>query len=140
MVEAGITPYSDLSALVVDDQEFVRRTVRFHLEKLGFGRTMEAGNGDQALEECEWMLPDIVICDIMMQPGDGLEFLFRLRTGPMSHLNQIPVIFLTSNDDEEMRITARELGVDAFMLKPPTRDGLRENIDLVLAGYSLSDS
>ncbi|MBF0375780.1 MAG: response regulator [Alphaproteobacteria bacterium] len=119
----------EIRVLVIDDQAFVRRIVTMLLRQAGFQDIAEAKDGASGLEAVGIFRPHLVICDIEMQPVDGLEFLQTLRGGALP----LPkVIFLTSHGESEMVVKARDLGVDAFVLKPVTGPQLERRIDHVI--------
>lgn len=118
-----------IRVLVIDDQAFVRRIVTMLLRQAGFQEIAEAKDGAAGLEAVGSFKPHLVICDIEMQPVDGLEFLRTLHQGTMP----LPkVIFLTSHGESEMVLKARDLGVDAFVLKPVTGAQLERRIEHVI--------
>src|SRR5438552_17054220 len=84
--------------LVVDDDAHIRQVITFALAKAGF-RTIEAADGQQALERFAREAPDLVILDIVMPELDGTEVCRRLRRG-----SQVPIAFLSSKDEEIDRI------------------------------------
>jgi len=98
--------------LIVDDDAHIRNVVRFALHKAGFV-TAEAANGVQALAEIEARKPDLVVLDIMMPEMDGTEVCRRLRARC-----RMPIIFLSSRDEEIDRIVGLELGGDDYVSKP----------------------
>jgi two-component system OmpR family response regulator len=98
--------------LVVDDDAHLREVVRFALEKDGF-RTAEAADGQQALAEFEARKPDLLVLDIMMPELDGTEVCRRLRA-----TSRVPIIFLSSRDEEIDRVLGLELGGDDYVSKP----------------------
>src|SRR6266705_5219885 len=98
--------------LVVDDDAHIREVIIFALEKAGF-RTIEAADGQQALERFAREAPDLVILDIVMPELDGTEVCRRLRRGA-----QVPIVFLSSKDEEIDRILGLELGGDDYVAKP----------------------
>lgn len=98
--------------LVVDDDGHIREVVRFALEQNGH-TVEEAADGACALRLLEQNEYDLVVLDIIMPEEDGLEVCRQLR----SH-SKVPVIFLSSRDDELDRILGLELGADDYMTKP----------------------
>ena len=98
--------------LIVDDDAHIRNVVRFALQKEGF-RTDEAADGRQALLRIEAQPPDLVILDIMMPELDGAEVCRQLRAR-----SRLPIIFLSSRDEEIDRILGLELGGDDYLSKP----------------------
>jgi two-component system OmpR family response regulator len=98
--------------LVVDDDPHIREVVRFALEKEGFA-VVEAGGGAEALERFEREGPDLVVLDILMPDLDGTEVCRRLRAS-----STVPIVFLSSKDEEIDRILGLELGGDDYVTKP----------------------
>jgi len=98
--------------LIVDDDTHIRDVIRFALQKEGFV-TAEAADGKQALTCIEKQPPALVVLDIMMPEMDGIELcrLIRVRS-------RLPIIFLSSRDDEIDRVLGLELGGDDYMSKP----------------------
>ncbi len=98
---------------VVDDEENIRETVGFALRREGY--TVHCyGDGAEAWEAFEQQLPDVVVLDIIMPRMDGLEVCRRLRAESQA----IPIIFLTSRDEEFDRVLGLELGADDYLCKP----------------------
>ncbi|CAK0765606.1 Response regulator [Azospirillaceae bacterium] len=124
--------YVDFSVLVIEDQPFVRKTVVQIIKKIGFEKVNEADNGLSGMDVCQQINPDIVICDIDMKPVNGLEFLITLRADKTIRNPRTPVVFLTNYSDSEMVRKAMSLGVNAFVVKPPSIAVLRERVDRLL--------
>jgi CheY-like chemotaxis protein len=111
--------------LVADDERDIVEIVREVLEDAGF-ETMEAYDGQQALEAIAQKRPDALVLDIKMPVVDGIEVIKRLRADPS--LSGLPVVVLTSTQViHESREQFRELGVKSWLSKP------FEPIDLVAA-------
>src|SRR3954463_3667609 len=98
--------------LIVDDDAHIREVLSFALGKAGM-ETSEAGDGEAALVEVERRRPDLVVLDINMPRMDGLEVCRRLRAG-----GDLPILFLSSRDDEIDRVVGLELGADDYVVKP----------------------
>jgi two-component system OmpR family response regulator len=98
--------------LVVDDDAHLREVVRFALEQAGF-RVSEAKDGAEALRVFPEIAPDLVVLDILMPELDGIEVCRRLRAS-----SRVPIIFLSSRDEELDRVLGLELGGDDFVGKP----------------------
>ncbi len=98
--------------LIVDDERHIREVIRFAFEKNGFD-TLEANNGVQALEICRKNEPDLIILDILMPEMDGTEVCRELR-----RTSRVPILFLSSKDDEVDRIIGLEIGGDDYVVKP----------------------
>ncbi|MBF0094358.1 MAG: response regulator [Alphaproteobacteria bacterium] len=124
--------YADLKALVVDDQLFIRRIVVGFLRKMGFRQIEEAGDGVTAIKVNNAFIPNIILCDIEMEPMDGLTFLQILRTNKSMGNSNVPVIFLSNHADSETVKRAGKLGVNAFLVKPTSLEKLSERVNFVL--------
>jgi two-component system response regulator ChvI len=98
---------------IVDDEEHLRETVSRALRAEGY-RTAVHPDGADAWESFSVAMPDLVILDIIMPRMDGLEVCRRLRAASDS----IPVMFLTSRDEEFDRVLGLELGADDYLCKP----------------------
>ena len=125
--------YEGLDALVVEDDAFQRSLIVQALRVIGIGSVREADDGEAGLKACMARLPDLVVCDIEMEPMDGLDFLRALRRTRSGAVRAIPIVFLTSHNESETVRAAVAAGVDAFIVKPPTLKALKTRIDAVLA-------
>lgn len=98
--------------LIVDDDPHIREVLSFALAKAGM-ETAEAGDGEAALAAIGARAPDLVVLDINMPRMDGLEVCRRLRAS-----GDLPILFLSSRDDEVDRVVGLELGADDYVVKP----------------------
>lgn len=98
--------------LVVDDDPHIRQLLVFAFGKAGLD-TIEAQDGEEAIARVEVNAPDLVILDINMPRMDGLEVCRRLRNA-----GDVPILFLSSRDDEIDRVLGIELGGDDYVVKP----------------------
>jgi two-component system response regulator ChvI len=98
---------------VVDDEDNIRETVAFALRREGYEAVMFR-DGAEAWEALADRLPSLAILDITMPRMDGLELCRKLR----SRSESLPIIFLTSRDEELDRILGLELGADDYLCKP----------------------
>ena len=124
--------FSRFSALVIDDQAFVRKVVASVLKQLGFREVFEAEDGAAGLKENSRHRPNIIICDIEMEPVDGLVFLQTLRQSEDSKNRTVPVVFLTQHAESSIVEQARKLGANSFVVKPPSLATLRARIAFAL--------
>ena len=99
-----------LSILVVDDDPHIREVMRFVLER--------AADGRAALRAVAPSRPDVVILDIAMPEMDGTEVCRTLRATPPGAGPYIPIIFVSSRDEEIDRIVGLEVGGDDYLYKP----------------------
>ena len=98
--------------LIVDDDPHIREVLMFALGKAGM-ETVQAQDGEAALQEIEARRPDLVVLDINMPRLDGLEVCRRIRSK-----GDLPILFLSSRDDEVDRVVGLELGGDDYVVKP----------------------
>jgi two-component system OmpR family response regulator len=98
--------------LVADDDPHIRSVLRFALERDGFA-VAEAADGAAALAAVAREKPDLLLLDVVMPEMDGTEVCRRLRRD-----SALPVIFLSSRDEELDRILGLELGGDDYVTKP----------------------
>jgi two-component system OmpR family response regulator len=102
--------------LVVDDDPHIRDLLVFALGKAGMTAD-EAGDGEAALVAIGARMPDLMVLDINMPRIDGLELCRRLRAGGGGGAD-LPILFLSSRDDEIDRIVGIEIGGDDYVTKP----------------------
>ena len=108
-------------ALVVDDSRLARTALTKLLKK----RDMEvemAGSGGEALDFLRTDQPDVIFLDYMMPDMDG--FTAAERIGSLPEGAGIPVVMYTSQDSDEDRARARDLGIRGFLSKPTSEEGL----------------
>lgn len=111
---------------LVDDDENILTSVSIYLESEGYNvRTYT--DGSSALAALTETPPDLAILDIKMPRMDGLELLRRVR-----QTSNLPVIFLTSKDDEVDEAVGLNLGADDYIKKPFSQRLLGERIKAIL--------
>lgn len=98
--------------LIADDDPHIRQLLAFALAKAGLD-ICEAEDGEATLAQVAAHAPDLVVLDINMPRMDGLEVCRRLRA-----TGEIPILFLSSRDDEIDRVLGIELGADDYVVKP----------------------
>src|SRR2546423_15569448 len=96
--------------LLVDDEPAIRESLAFALRRDGFEVSQAA-----TLREARALAGavDLLILDLVLPDGNGLEFLRSLRAR-----SDVPVIVLTSRDEETDRVVGLEIGADDYVLKP----------------------
>jgi two-component system chemotaxis response regulator CheY len=107
------------SILIVEDDESIRDLLRLHLAAAGY----EVHVAEDAIAAGYMVLrspPDLIITDINMPHMDGFEFIAALKAD--RSLPAIPVIFLTSMEDGDLR--GKELGAVGYITKPVRADRL----------------
>lgn len=112
---------------VVEDEETIREGIRLALQREG--HTCEAfDDGQTAWEMFENRLPDLAVLDIGLPRLDGLELCRRLR----SRSQTLPIIFVTSREDEFDRVLGLELGADDYLCKPFSMRELMARVKVLL--------
>jgi len=114
--------------LVVDDEEVIRKFLRIHLAKLGYGVT-EAADGEQAIEQLGKDDFDLIICDIMMPKKSGWEVIKEVKLNPKT--KSIPLIVLTAKIEDSDMFKGYDLGVNYYMTKPFTKAQLLYGLRLM---------
>ena len=127
-------PSADLSnktILTVDDDPSMRAVVRAALERHGCRRVLAAGSGARGLELLAAQPVDLVICDMQMDPMDGLAFLTQARAAlPNARFR---AIMLTAGSPDHLQ-GVRDLPIEAWLFKPITGNRLIEAVGAVLGG------
>jgi two-component system KDP operon response regulator KdpE len=98
--------------LIVDDEVPIRRLLRTTLSAQRF-EVLEAGNAAMALAQLKQERPDLVLLDLGLPDRDGLELLRDIRA-----LSEVPVIVLSSRDQESGKVQALDGGADDYVTKP----------------------
>jgi CheY-like chemotaxis protein len=110
--------FSQLTILVIDDSDFVRRLVLEMLSGFGVGKILLAESAQEAFARMEVARPDLIICDWQMHPVDGLAVLRKLRLQPSEDYPRIPFIMLTGHNSTDDVTTAIGEGADSYIVKP----------------------
>ncbi|MCG5243589.1 response regulator [Azospirillum doebereinerae] len=117
--------FHGVSVLVVEDEAFTRMVLVRMLSGLGVTTVHQAGDGGAGLAAVAAHAPDLILCDVEMQPMDGFAFLRALRGGENRRHAGLPVVLMTNRADEDRLAEARACGADAILAKPATPDTLR---------------
>ena len=119
---------------LVDDDRNILASVSIALESEGY-RVQTYTDGASALDGFKSSPPDLAILDIKMPRMDGMELLRRLR-----QKTDMPVIFLTSKDDEIDELFGLKMGADDFIHKPFSQRLLVERVKAVLRRVAPRDT
>ena len=119
---------------LVDDESNILTSVSLALEAEGF--TVDTySNGEEALMGLQDQKYDLGLFDIKMPRMNGNELLNKVRTSKKEHLKNMPVIFLTSKDQEQDEIIGLRMGAADYIKKPFSQKLLNERIRTVLRIY-----
>ena len=116
---------------LVDDDRNIITSVSMSLEAEGFN-VKTYNDGEEGLKGITNTPPDLVVLDIKMPRMDGMEVLSKLRES-----SQMPVIFLTSKDDEVDEVIGLRMGADDYITKPFSQRLLIERIRALLRRQEL---
>ena len=112
--------------LVVDDDPHIREVISFALEKANMKVTL-ANDGKQAMDNFNKSPVDLIVLDINMPEMDGLECCREIRKN-----SEVPILFLSSRDDEIDRILGLEIGGDDYVTKPFSPRELVARVNVIL--------
>ena len=101
--------------LVIEDEPDINKTISYNLLTEGF----EPISAYNLLEADDWIqsnTPDLILLDLMLPDGSGLDFCKRIKS--KDKFNNIPIIILTAKDDEVDKVVGFELGADDYVTKP----------------------
>ena len=116
---------------LVDDEQSILTSVSIALESEGYNVDTYK-NGMEALQGLESKEYDLGLFDIKMPKMDGNELLKKIRTSKKIDLRELPIIFLTSKDQEQDEIIGLRMGAADYIKKPFSQKLLNERIRTVL--------
>ena len=118
------TSFFEETVLIVEDNPEIREMLREFLQP--FYNITEAENGQKGWETAIELLPDLIVCDIMMPLMNGLELCSHLKTDERTA--HIPVILLTAMDSHLQQVDGLETGADNYITKPFSTELLLLNV------------
>jgi PAS domain S-box-containing protein len=118
--------------LLIDDDQRLGRTIENVLESNGYD-VCYANNGALGIQKAFEYNPDLILCDINMDPIDGYQVYNVLKESSL--INRIPFIFLTGNSDLQDIRFGLNLGVDDYFVKPFDNNNLINSIEKRLSKY-----
>jgi two-component system, OmpR family, response regulator len=102
--------------LLVEDEPDIQLITRLALEKIGGYVVLICGSGGEALQSAPAFMPDLILLDNMMPGMDGVDTMKALRALPA--LSKTPIVFLTANNDKEIRQELIRKGALDVIFKP----------------------
>lgn len=120
---------SDYLIQIIDDEPIQREVLENFLMESGY-KVASAEDGAQGLMMMKERLPDLILLDIQMPVLDGFQTLEVIRN--KSEFRDLPVLFLTSQEEQLQKIRGLELGADDYITKPFNREELLARIKAVL--------
>ena len=121
-----------LTVLVVDDNQFMRKLVRGLLLNIGVNAVLEAADGLEGLEEIRNSQPDMVILDWEMPLLNGPEMVRIVRSPGAFPTPDIPIIMLTAYGERRRILESVQIGVNEFLCKPVSAKALYDRIVSIL--------
>ena len=132
-------------ALIIDDEQQMRRLLRMVLESRGY-EVIEAADAQMGLQEVAFRRPDVVLLDLGLPGFGGIEVLKRLR-----EWSDVPVLILSVRDQEAVKVEALESGADDYVTKPFGTEELvarltviqrrrftRQNVEICAGGLTIN--
>lgn len=115
--------------LIAEDTFDFREMLRHFLEANGY-RTLEASDGEQAVEVATRERPDLILMDLGLPGTDGLSAVARIR----EHISlaEMPILIVSAYDRLEYRTEAVSAGCSGYVTKPVDLDALLRTLDLLL--------
>lgn len=120
-----------IKVLIAEDDFLVAQEISNALKKIGYENIGTATNGEKSVEMAISLKPDVVLMDIKMPELDGFE-----ATRQIQERCKIPVVVLTAYESEEFLEKASNLGIYAYIIKPPVANEIERNISIALARYN----
>ena len=117
--------------LIVDDEEDLRKMLKFRLEAVGYDVT-EAMDGQDGLDKARSTKPDLVILDLMLPKIDGYKVCRMLKFD--KRYKHIPIIMFTARAQKKDEDMGKEMGADAYITKPFEPEVLLAKIKELLGG------
>lgn len=121
--ESGVR--GGLRVVIAEDESAVAAGLARQLEALGHQVVAEAASGRQAVALAAELAPDVVVMDIRMPDGDGIE-----AARELARVRPTPVVFLSGHFDQELLAGVAGAGGLAYLLKPVTGDQLQAAVAL----------
>ncbi|HDH06263.1 MAG TPA: response regulator [Nitrospirae bacterium] len=118
-----------MKIMIVDDCQTTRRLLGHYLKSRGYS-VVFAENGLDALQKLGTDTVNLVMTDLNMPYMDGMELIKTLRADP--DLSEMPILMVTTENDEEERKKAYSNGANGYIVKPVTADAITKNIKSII--------
>ncbi|GBD95524.1 MAG TPA: response regulator [Nitrospirae bacterium] len=118
-----------MKIMIVDDCQTTRRLLGHYLKSRGYS-VVFAENGLDAIEKLSMDSVNLVMTDLNMPYMDGMELVKTLRADP--NLSEIPILMVTTENDEAERKKAFSNGANGYIVKPVTADAIAANIKSII--------
>ena len=128
----GTYKLDKLNVLIIDDSKHMRTLMRSLLNAFGVGFIQEAADGREGFIRLCQQGFDLVLCDLVMEPVDGMAFIERVRRGKDSPDPFIPIIAVTGFTEQFRIMTARDAGVNEVLAKPISAKEIATRVTAVI--------
>ena len=126
------TGWPSLRVLIADDNAHMRGILLAMLKSIEVTDVFEAQDGKHAFQGLKRWPADLAIVDFNMQPVDGVAFTRLVRQSEQSPNIYLPIIMLTGHSEESRVESARDAGVDEFLVKPVNVNRLIARLNAVV--------
>ena len=126
------TYLKSVRVLIVDDQDFIRSLLRHILSVLGCSHITDAADSDTAWDIILGNPPDLLLVDWEMPGMSGIELVNKVRNDKKSPDRFMPVIMITAHTERPRILTARDAGVNEFVMKPVSAKTLFSRLNAVI--------
>lgn len=123
----------DISILVVDDNQYMRKIVRNLLVNIGVRKVVEASDGIAGLDAIRITTPDVVILDWELPLLNGAEFVRIVRSPGVFPISGIPIIMLSAHGERWRVVEAVRIGVNEYLRKPVSAQALLDRLTAIVA-------
>lgn len=116
--------------LLVEDENLTRNFLLSMIQNLGY-EVLACENGEEAIGHLKSFQPNLIITDVMMPEYSGLQLLnYVQKKIPI----KIPILLISTLDENVMKDMVADIGAVGFIPKPPTKEFLKEKIEMALSG------
>jgi len=119
-------PVKKTTIVAADDDPQLLRLMTRNLEFEGY-EVIPVSDGQQALDQIEAQVPDLVLLDVMMPKVDGFSVCYRVR-----EFSSVPIILVTARGQDQDKVRGLDLGADDYLTKPFSVDELLARVRAVL--------
>lgn len=123
----------DLSILIVDHNQYMRKIVRTLLINIGVRKVYEASDGIAGLDAIRIVTPDVVIIDWELPLLNGAEFVRIVRSPGVFPFSDVPIIMLSAHGERWRVVEAVRIGVNEYLRKPVSGQALLDRLTSIVA-------
>lgn len=124
--------FDQICILIAESDNMMRRTFGQVIRSFGCKNTIEVPSGVEAFNTLQHSPVHIVVCEWMMQPMNGRDFVNMVRKGEGNHDPMIPILMMTAHTELSRVLEARDVGVNEFLAKPVSAKSLFSRITHII--------